>query len=76
LRPSRPSGILITADDPLYVADAQNNERGIVYGSAKDGTVLGSIAGTLPESVAIDAAGAIYAGETTTGRILRKFVKQ
>jgi DNA-binding beta-propeller fold protein YncE len=72
----RPSGILITADDTLYVADAQNNERGVVYGSAKDGIVQGWISGTLPESVTLDRDGALYAGETTTGRILRKFVRQ
>jgi len=72
----RPSGILITPDDILYVADAQNAERGIVFGNAKDGTVQGAIAGTLPESIALDAAGAVYAGETTSGHILRKFVKQ
>ena len=34
----RPSGILITADDTIYVADVQD-KQGIVYGSAKDGTV-------------------------------------
>ena len=72
----RPSGILITPDDILWVANAQDAERGLVYGSAKDGTVQGTISGTLPESIALDRAGAVYAGETTTGRILRKFVKQ
>ena len=43
---------------------------------AKDGVVQGAIPGTLPESIAIDRDGAIYAGETTTGRILRKFARQ
>ena len=43
---------------------------------AKDGVVRGTISGTLPESMAIAADGALYAGETTTGRVLRKFVKQ
>jgi sugar lactone lactonase YvrE len=70
----RPSGILITADDTLYVADVQD-KRGIVVGSAKDGSVRGVIEGTLPESVALDRAGSIYAGETTTGRTLRKFIR-
>jgi hypothetical protein len=70
----RPSGILITADDTMYVADVQD-KRGIVVGSAKDGTVRGVIEGTLPESIAVDRSGAVYAGETTTGRTLRKFVK-
>jgi hypothetical protein len=70
----RPSGLLITADDTLYVADVQD-KSGIVVGSAADGVVRGVIPGTLPESIAIDADGAIYAGETTTGRVLKKFIK-
>jgi hypothetical protein len=70
----RPSGLLITADDTLYVADVQD-KQGIVVGSAADGTVRGVIPGTLPESIAVDSDGAVYAGETTTGRVLRKFVK-
>jgi sugar lactone lactonase YvrE len=70
----RPSGILIMPDDSMYVADVNDN-RGIVVGSARDGSVRGVIQGTLPEAVAVDAAGAVYAGETTTGRILRKFAK-
>jgi len=71
----RPSGILITADDTIYVADVQD-KQGITYGSTKDGVVRGIISGTLPESIALGADGSIYAGETTTGRVLRKFVKQ
>jgi len=71
----RPSGILITADDTIYVADVQE-KKGITYGSAKDGVVRGTISGTLPESIAIAADGSLYAGETTTGRVLRKFIKQ
>jgi hypothetical protein len=70
----RPSGLLITADDMLYVADVEE-KPGISYGSVKDGIVRGTITGTLPESIAIGRDGAVYAGETTTGHILRKFVK-
>ena len=70
----RPSGILITADDTMYVADIQD-KPGIVVGSARDGSVRGVIEGTLPESVAVARDGAVYAGETTTGRTIRKFVK-
>lgn len=70
----RPSGILIRPDDTMYVADV-SDKRGIVFGSARDGSVRGVIEGTLPESVAVDRSGAVYAGETTTGRTLRKFVK-
>jgi streptogramin lyase len=71
----RPSGILITSDDTLYVPDIQD-KQGVVVGSAKSGVVGGVIAGTLPESVAIDGDGSLYAGETTTGRTLRKFVRR
>jgi 6-bladed beta-propeller len=71
----RPSGLLITADDTLYVADVED-KKGIAFGSAKDGVVRGVIEGTLPESVAVDRAGAVYAGETTTGHTIRKFTRQ
>jgi hypothetical protein len=71
----RPSGILITADDTIYVADV-SDKQGITYGSTKDGVVRGIISGTLPESIALAADGSIYTGETTTGHILRKFVRQ
>lgn len=70
----RPSGLLITPDDTLYVADVTEG-TGITYGSARDGVVQGVIRGTLAESIAIDKAGSVYAGETTTGRTLRKFLK-
>ena len=66
----RPSGLLIAPDDTLYVGDVQ---KGIAFGSARDGVVRGMIEGTLPESIAIDRDGAVYAGETTTGHTLRKF---
>jgi sugar lactone lactonase YvrE len=70
----RPSGLLITADDTIYVADVQD-KPGISFGSAKDGSVRGTIEGTMPESIAIDRDGGVYAGETTTGHILRKFTR-
>ena len=53
-----------------------SDKQGITYGSTKDGVVRGIISGTLPESIALGADGSIYAGETTTGHILRKFVRQ
>jgi sugar lactone lactonase YvrE len=71
----RPSGLLITPDDTIYVADVQD-KPGINFGSAKDGVVRGTIEGTLPESIALDRDGSVYAGETTTGHILRKFIKR
>jgi sugar lactone lactonase YvrE len=70
----RPSGLLITSDDTIYVADVQD-KPGISFGSAKDGSVRGTIEGTMPESIAIDRDGSVYAGETTTGHTLRKFIK-
>jgi len=69
----RPSGMFISPDDTLYVGDI-SDRKGIVVGSAGDGSVRGVIEGTLPEGVAVAADGSIYAGETTTGRILRKLV--
>jgi hypothetical protein len=69
----RPSGMLITPDDTLYVADVSEPGGGIAVGSARTGEVREKITGTLPESVAIDRDGALYAGETTTGHTLRKF---
>jgi len=71
----RPSGMLITSDDTLYVADVSEPGGGITVGNARTGVVREKIAGTLPESVAIDRAGALYAGETTTGHTIRKFVR-
>lgn len=71
----RPSGLLITPDDTLYVADIQD-KQGIVVGSARSGAVRGVVSGTLPESIALDQDGSLYAGETTTGRTLRKFVRR
>jgi peptidylamidoglycolate lyase len=69
----RPSGMLITADDTLYVADVSEPGGGIAIGSARTGAVREKIVGTLPESIAIDRDGGLYAGETTTGHTIRKF---
>jgi DNA-binding beta-propeller fold protein YncE len=66
-----PSGIYITPDDTIYVAD-YNDKRGITIGRASDGTVLGFIEGTAPEGVAVDAAGNVYAGEVG-GQSVKKF---
>ena len=71
----RPSGILITADDTLYVGDVSEPGGGITIGSARTGIVRQTITGTLPESIAVDKDGAVYAGETTTGHTIRKFVQ-
>ena len=76
----RPSGMFIDQNDILYVADYQEL-RGVTYGSAEDGTVMGFIEGSEPEGVVVDAQGNVYTGEVTggeggEGRIIRKFIKQ
>lgn len=65
----RPSGIFITEDDRLFVADSQSVdgvnpdfEMGIYYGSAVDGTVTGYIGDIWTESVTEDAEGNLFSG--------------
>jgi streptogramin lyase len=75
-----PSGMFIDQNDILYVADYQSL-RGVTYGSAEDGTVMGFIQGSEPEGVVVDAEGNVYTGEVTggeggAGSIMRKFIKQ
>jgi streptogramin lyase len=67
-----PSGIYISDDDTLYVADSG---KGIAVGSARDGSVRTLIEGTAPEGVTADAAGNVYAAEPG-GEILKKFARQ
>lgn len=81
----RPSGVFITRDDVLYVADSlsspQNNpgfRNGIRWGRIADGKVVGFIPWgeyNAIEAVAVDDAGNIYAGFTNTLNF-RKFVKK
>ena len=74
-----PSGLFITPDDMLYVADFA---EGIRIGSARDGSVSAFIKAPEPEpgttsrvaeSVAVDAQGNVYGGENA-GMKLMKFV--
>ncbi len=67
------SGIDITDDDVLYVADYQLR-KGIVIANANDFSEIGFIENALPEGVAVDRMGNVYAGEVS-GRNLKKFVK-
>ncbi len=73
----RPSGLFIDDDDILYVADYQE-KKGVTYGSAEDGTVMGFIDGTEPEGVVVDDAGNVYTGEVIggDGSIVKKFVRR
>ena len=67
------SGIYITDDDLVYVADYQLR-KGIVIANARDFSPMGFIPGALPEGVAVDAIGNVYAGEVLP-RNLKKFVR-
>ena len=75
-----PSGMFIDQNDILYVADYQSL-RGVTYGSAETGEVMGFIEGSEPEGVVVDAEGNVYTGEVTGGEggdgmIIRKFIRQ
>jgi len=67
-----PSGIFISDDDMIYVADSG---KGITVGSAKDGSVTAFIPGTEPEGVVADGDGNVYAAEPA-GEMLKKFAKK
>jgi sugar lactone lactonase YvrE len=81
----RPSGITITADDTLYVADSEsgpdigNNEipgilKGIRVGSARDGSVTAFIEDM--ESTAPDHAGAEGVGVDEDGNVYGGVVRR
>ena len=74
----RPSGIFITSDDRLFVADSQSVdgvnpefEMGIYYGSAEDGSVKGYIGDVLTESVTEDANGNLFSGLVANRGLVR-----
>jgi sugar lactone lactonase YvrE len=88
----RPSDVFIDADDTMYVADAQSNSRinpgftrGIVIGSARDGTVSALVPFVGPdpektnnagfEAVATDINGNLFGAEVTS-QTLRRYVKR
>ena len=87
---SRPSGIYITKDDTIYVADSESWgpdnpgwKKGIRIGSAKDGSVkyfIEDIESTTQEhsgaeGVGVDAMGNVY-GSVVRRQMLEKFVKK
>lgn len=67
------SGIYITEDDTVYVADYQLR-KGIVIAKADDFNSRGFIPEAQAEGVTVDAEGNVYAGEVLP-RNLKKFVK-
>ena len=67
------SGMYITDDDVLYVADYQLRE-GIVIVDASDFTEIGFIDDVMPEGVTVDRMGNVYAGEVLSTD-LKKFVR-
>jgi streptogramin lyase len=82
----RPSAIYIDANDTLYVADHQSSaklnpgfRRGIRIGSATDGAVRTMIPGSgpepdkenVPEGLAVDSRGNIYAAEVALKNVTR-----
>ncbi len=92
----RPSGIFIDRNDTIYVTDSESREdnkpgdygynpgvhRGIRWGSAKDGKVIGYIPDPAPsggssssEGVAVDRQGNVYGAEVGP-RDLKKYVKK
>ena len=85
----RPSGIVITPDDRIYVADSESFDfhnpgwqKGIRIGSARDGSVEYFIRDIEPmtishsgaEGIGVDSRGNIYGG-VVRRRMLEKFVR-
>jgi streptogramin lyase len=77
----RPSGMFITKDDTVYVAE---QELGIIIGSAKDGSISAYVPTPIPppgqrrrgaESVTVDGSGNLYTGEIGAMKLMR-YVKK
>ena len=68
------SGIYITDDDTVYVADYQLR-KGIVIAHAQDFNASGFIPEAQAEGVTVDFDGNVYAGEVSS-RNLKKFVRR
>ena len=87
-----PSGVAITKDDTLYVADSESGKmivgavhnpgwrNGVRIGSATDGSVRAYIDGTDPEGMGVDELGNVFAGLTRAPRLspplLQKWVEK
>jgi DNA-binding beta-propeller fold protein YncE len=75
----RPTGLYISKDDTLYVADDESNPTrnpgftpGVYIGSAKDGSVRGFIPTGNTERAVADAKGDIYTA-VLAGKTVRKY---
>ena len=67
------SGIYISADDTVYVADYQQH-KALLVGSARDGSITSRIEPVNAEGIMADRHGNIFAGEVA-GNMLRKFAR-
>ena len=78
----RPSGIHVSANDTLYVADSQSTEEinpgyemGIYFGSAVNGSVEGFIGDIVTESVTEGPDGNLFSG-LVANRGLQRYVRE
>jgi sugar lactone lactonase YvrE len=85
---SRPSGVFVSRNDVLYVADSSSGlkirsetpvhpgwKMGVRIGSTMDGTVTNLIDGSDPEGVAVDDHGVVY-GAFVAQRGLARYVRE
>ena len=80
---SRPSGLVISSDDTVYVADSASSrngqhlgwEYGIRIGSLKTGSLDWFIKGSNPEGVAVAADGTVYGAVVSDGGGLLRYVR-
>ena len=73
----RPSGLLITADDTVYVSDT--NPQAPTIKIVKNGKIIDVITGIdgLPHEIAMDRIGALYMADTRPGNnVIKKIVKK
>lgn len=80
---SRPSGLHITDDDTVHVADSASSrngqhpgwEYGIRIGNLRDGSLDWFIDGSNPEGVTVAADGTVYGAVVAFGGALLKYVR-
>ena len=80
---SRPSGLHITSDDTIYVADSASSrggqhpgwQYGIRIGNLRNGSLTAFIGGSNPEGVTVAADGTIYGAVVAYGGSLLKYIR-